>query len=93
MAVNCADFHKIQSLIKFLWISLELNFVHIERNTYKMYAKIHLQPQVKYGFHYTDLHKTHNCSTALDGNLLHRISHISAKEYRKCSWKFSCALE
>ena len=46
---------------------------------------------LKYGFHYTNFHRTQNYSTALYGNLLHQIPHKSAKKYRKYVWKFSGA--
>jgi len=32
-------------------------------------AKLHSCPDVKYGFHFTDFHETHKCSTVLHGDL------------------------
>jgi hypothetical protein len=52
-------------------------------------AKLHLRPDVKFAFHFSDFHETHKCSTVLHGDLYRTLpkSVINSLTARSKVWQ------
>jgi hypothetical protein len=73
---NYGEIH-LHLLDKFLW-QLLYQFLppppnKLDKKCGKYMARLYLRTQMKYGFHCTDLYKTHNCWMALHSDFLYQI--------------------
>jgi len=51
--------HKGTNDIK--WISPLLNIIQTDQEIWKVWAKVHLHPDIKYDYHCASFHETHAC--------------------------------